>query len=61
MSGVTRPEMNMHHVFVAVTVRVAQIEPTSTSRNDCGNKKLRDMVVSGRVTLGNDSCNLCRN
>ena len=37
MPGVTRSEMNMPHEFVAVTV--AQVEPTSTSRDGCGNKK----------------------
>ena len=39
-----------------------KVELTSTFRNDCGNKKkLRQMSVAGYVTLGNISCNLCRN
>ena len=38
-----------------------EVELTSISRNDYGNKKLRDMLVSEHVTLGNDWCNLCRN
>ena len=39
-----------------------EVEPTSTFRNEiAAKKKLQDMLISGHVTLGNDSCNLCRN
>ena len=38
-----------------------KVELTSTFRNDCGNKKLRQMSVAGYVTLGNISYNSCRN
>ena len=38
-----------------------EVEPTSTSHNDCGNKTLRDMFILEDVTLGNDSCNFCPN
>ena len=52
--------MNLpHNDFGAVTV--------TRSRTDLyfsqlfPNKKLRDMLISGHVTLGNDLSNLCRN
>ena len=38
-----------------------KVELTSTFRNDCGNKKIATNVCSRYVTLGNISCNLCRN
>ena len=38
-----------------------KVELTSTFRNDCGNKKIAKISVAGYVTLGNISCNLCRN
>ena len=38
-----------------------KVELTSNFRNDCGNKKMRQIYVAGYVTLGNISCNLCRN
>ena len=38
-----------------------KVELTSTFRNESGNKKLQQMSVAGYVTLGNISCNLCRN
>ena len=60
MCSVTYPEMNMsRNVFVVVTV--AQVEPTSTSRNVCGNEKLRYVFILGHVTLSNCSCKLCWN
>ena len=48
--------MNMpRNVFVQSPLH--EVELTSTSRNGCGNKKMRDMFISGHVTLGNGSCN----
>ena len=38
-----------------------KVELTSTFPYDCGNKKIATNVCSGHVTLGNISCNLCRN
>ena len=37
-----------------------KVEPSSTSGNDCGNKKFQEMFVAGYVTLGNFSRNLCQ-
>ena len=44
--------------FVAA---LRKVEPSSTSGNDCGNKKFREIFVAGYVTLGNFSRNLCHN
>ena len=49
------------NALVAVIVAGLMKEPISTFHNDFGNKKLRDMLISGHVTLGNDLRNYCRN
>jgi len=38
-----------------------KVEPTSTSPKIAGPKKLRDMFISGYVTMDSFSCNLYRN
>ena len=55
-----QPEMNAsRNVFVSH--RCTKSETTSTSRNYCGDKKLRDLFILEHVTVGNDSCNFCHN
>ena len=54
-SGLKMPR----NVFVAVTVARSRTDFYFSQR--LRKKKLRDVFVSGHVTLDNDSCNLCRN
>ena len=57
LPGVTWPEMNMsRNVFVAVTVAQSRTEFYFSQRLR-QQQKLRDMLISGHVTLGNNSCN----
>ena len=48
-------------IFATLRNTFRKVELTSTFRNDCGNKKLRQMSVAGYVTLSNISSSLCRN
>ena len=42
--------------------RCVQVEPISNFGKDCGNKEIAgNQCVAGYVTLGDFSCNLCRN
>ena len=54
----TYPEMNMSRT-VLLLLPLREVEPTSTSRTNCSNKKLRDMFLSRHATLDNDLCNYC--
>jgi len=47
--------------IAALRGSLRKVEPTSSSRNDCGTKKVARHKLSGYVTLGNFSCNLYRN
>ena len=54
LPGVTCPEMNMPQPLREVEVGLLRATVTAT-------KTLRDLFISGHVTLRNDLCNLCRN
>ena len=61
LRSVTYPEMNMSsNVSVAVTVARSRTDFYFSQRLR-QQKNLRDMFILGHVTLGNGSCNLCRN
>ena len=61
LPSVTYPEINVsRNVFVAVTGARNRTDFYLWQRLRQQNK-VRDMFFSGHVTLGNDSCNLCRN
>ena len=61
LPSVTRPKMNMScNVFVAVTV-VRGGTNFYFVRHLWPKKKMRDMFISGHVTLGKHPCNLCGN
>ena len=54
--------MNMsRNVFVAVTVARSKTDFYFSQRLRQQNKKLREMLILGHVTLDNDTCNLYRN
>ena len=61
LPSVTCSEINMlRNVFVAVTV-ARKKNQLLLLETIAATQKLRDMFISEHVTLGNDSCKLCRN
>ena len=55
-SEIKRPR----NVFVAITIARSRTD-FYFSQPECGNNNKNSMFVAGRVTLGNNSCNSCRN